>query len=119
MAKPATANINPALAIPAINIPVQVPATPVAQAQPVVENILNVIVPLHTLGAVVLVLAHQHINIPARVPVTPAVQARLVTANIRPAPAPAVMSGTAAAAKNKSSTGLKGSCIIAMARWLV
>ena len=40
--KPATANINLAPAILAINIPAPAPATPVAQALPAVENILNV-----------------------------------------------------------------------------
>ena len=72
--KPATANINLALAILAINILVPVRVTPAAPALPAEEN-------------------------------------------IPPVPVPAAMSGTAAAAKNKFSTVLKGSCITAMARW--
>ena len=60
--KPATANINLAPAILVINTPVPAPASPVAQAPPVVENILNAIANLLILGHQVLVNAHQAIN---------------------------------------------------------
>ena len=44
MVKPVTVNINPALVIARINTFARVPATPVAQVPPAVENIFNVCV---------------------------------------------------------------------------
>ena len=45
MEKPATANTNPALAIPAINTPVPAPAIPAAPALLAAENIHRALVP--------------------------------------------------------------------------
>ena len=99
-AKPATANISPALAIRAINIPAPARATPVAPAPPAAENILNVIAQTTTLGMGVTVffLAHQATNTLAPVQAIPEALALPAAANILHALAPAATNGTAAAA---------------------
>ena len=98
--KPATANINLALAILAINTPAQAPATPAAPAPPAAENILNVIAQTTTLGMGVTVffLAHQATNTLAPVQAIPEAPAPPAAANILHALAPAATNGTAAAA---------------------
>ena len=133
-AKPATANINLALAhhltlgavalAPAqvlINTPAPARGTPVAPALPVVENIINVTVQVIIVGmvAVVLFLVHQVINIHAPVPAMQVAQAMLAVVSMRLVPAPLATNGKMEAARNKSSTAPKVSCIIAMAKLLV
>ena len=98
--KPAMANTKRVLAIRAINIPAPVQATPAAPALPAAENIRNVLVNRLILGVAVLVNAHQLTNTPAPVRATRVVPAPPAAANIPPAPVPAAMSGTAAAANN-------------------
>ena len=88
-------------------------------AKTVTGNILIVIAPPHTLGAMVLVLAIRATNTLARVRATPVVWAPPEVASMRLVPAPAVMSGKMAVAKNKFSTVPKVICIIAMAKLLV
>ena len=120
-AKPATANISPALAIRAINIPAPARATPAAPAPPAAENILNVIAQTTTLGMGVTVffLAHQATNTLALVQAIPEALALPAAANIPLVPAPLATNGKMAAVRNKCSTAPKVSCIIAMAKLLV
>ena len=66
-----------------INIPAQVPVTPVARAQPVVENILNAPANLLISGQMRFVLVRQHINTPVPALDIQAGQARLVMVNIQ------------------------------------
>ena len=80
--KPATANINLALAILAINTPAQAPATPVAPARLAVANIPNVLVNHPILGHQVLVNAHQLINTLAPAPAMQAALAPPVAVSI-------------------------------------
>ena len=99
MVKPVTANINPALAILAINIPARAPVTPEAPVRLAEENILNVIVNPPILGHQVLVLVPQLINTPARVLATPAAPALPATASTPPASVPQATNGKIALAK--------------------
>ena len=133
-AKPATANINLALAHHLIlgaaplapaqvltNTPAPVPAMQVVWAPPVAVSIPNAIVQVIIVGmvAVVLFLVHQVINIHAPVPATPVVWAPPVVASMRLVPVPLATNGKTAAVRNKCSTAPKVSCIIAMAKLLV
>ena len=68
-------------------------------------------------GTMELVLAILLTNTPAPAPATPAAPTPLAAENTPPVPAPAVMSGKMAVAKNKFSTVPKVICIIATARW--
>ena len=80
--KPATANINPALAILAINIPALAPVTPVVPAKLATENTRNVLVNRLILGHQEPVNAHQLTNTLAPAPATPAAQALPAVENI-------------------------------------
>ena len=112
LAKPATANINPALAIPAINTPVQVRVTRAAPAPPVVANTPPALALLLILGAAALAPAQVIILTPAPVPAMQVAPAPPAAANTRLAPAPLATSGTAVAARNKFSMAPKEICII-------
>ena len=98
--KPATANTKRVLAILAINILARVPATPVAQAPPVVANILNAIARHLILGAVALAPAPVLTNIPAPGQATPVAPVPPAAENIPPAPAPADRNGKMDAANS-------------------
>ena len=119
--KPATANINPALAIRVINTLAPAPATPVVWERLVVVSIPNAIVQVIIVGmvAVVLFLVHQVINIHAPVRATPVVWAPPAAENIPLANAPTVMNGKMVVARNKHRMEQLASCIIAMAKLLV
>ena len=86
-----------------LNIVVQVPVTPVAQALPAVENILNATVQqiMRGTGAVVLFLVRLRINILALVPATPVAQASPAVENILNARVQADMNGKTGLVNNK------------------
>ena len=102
-----------------INTLVQGQDTPVVQAPPAEDIILNVIVNPLTLGAVALVSVIVRMLMLAPAPATPVVWAPPVMASMRLVPAPAVMSGKMAAVRNKHRMEQLASCIIAMAKLLV
>ena len=99
VAKPVTANINPALAILAINIPALAPVTPVVPAKLATENTRNVLVNRLILGHQEPVNAHQLTNTLAPAPAIPVAPVLLAAANTPHAPAPAAMSGKTEAAR--------------------
>ena len=119
-AKPATANINLALAhlltlgavvlAPAqalINTLVLARVTPAAPAPPVVASIQLAIARHLILGHLEPALALQLTNTPALVVTKPAAQEQYVAANTLHVLVQVAMNGTAAVAKNKFLMGLK------------
>ena len=118
MAKPATANINLALAIRVINTPAPAPVTPAVPALLVAENTRNALVNRLILGHQEPVNVHQLTNTLAPAPAIPVALALPAVVNIQNAPAPAAMSGKMVVARNKSSMVQLAICIIAMVRWL-
>ena len=102
-----------------LNIVARGPATPVAQALPAVENILNATVQqiMRGTGAVAPFPVHLLINILAQGPATPVVQALPAVENILNARVQAAMSGRVEAVRNRLRTVLSETCTIVMGLW--